>query len=338
MKHSVVIGGAGFVGSWLVDEILKDPDASVTIVDNLISSEKSNISSNSRITFIEGSAAEFSTLNKIDVSVDFIYQFACFHGNQNSINSPIDDLQNGIKTTVVVLEWMRIYHANARLIYASAGCALAKKTWDTPNPTSEIEMTSLFHDTPYAISKISGEMYCILFSNIYGLDVIRLRFQNVYGPREILGAGNWRGTAETIWRNVTPTLIWKCLNNLPIEVTLNASRDFIYVEDIVKSIIQLSLKGVSKDVYNLGSGKETFIIDLARLIIQQTESKSSISIEEPRRWDNSGRRVANIQKSLDNKVLGNLTELSEGLDRTINWTKKNRDFIEKNIYKHEKYL
>ena len=338
MKHHVVIGGAGFVGSWLVDEILKDPNARVTVVDNLISSEKSNISSDSRVTFIEGSAAEVSTLNRIKVSIDFIYQFACFHGNQNSINSPVDDLENGMKTTIVVLEWMRINHANARLIYASAGCALATKTWDTPNPTLEIEMTSLFHDTPYAISKISGEMYCILFSNIYGLDIIRLRFQNVYGPREILGAGNWRGTSESIWRNVTPTLIWKCLNNLPIEVTSNASRDFIYVEDIVESIVQLSIKGISREVYNLGSGKETFIIDLARIVLQQTESKSSVNISEPRRWDNSGRRVANIQKSLDNKVLDNLTDLSEGIAKTITWTKENRNFIENNIHKHDKHL
>jgi len=338
MKHSVVIGGAGFVGSWVVDEILKDPNARVTIVDNLISSERSNISSDSRVTFIQGSAAEFSTLNKIEISIDFIYQFACYHGNQNSISSPMDDLENGMKTTVVILEWMRINHRNARLIYASAGCALATKTWDTPYPTPEIEMTSLLHDTPYAISKITGEMYCILFGNIYGLDVIRLRFQNVFGPREILGAGTWRGTSETIWRNVTPTLIWKCLNNLPIEVTTKASRDFLYVEDLVESIVQLSIKGKRTEVYNLGSGKETFIIDLARLILTQTESKSSINISEPRQWDNSGRRVANIQKSLDNKVLNNLTSLSEGIAKTINWTKKNKDLIEYNICKHDKYI
>jgi UDP-glucose 4-epimerase len=338
MKHSVVIGGAGFIGSWLVDEILKDPSARVTIVDNLISSEKCNVSSDPRVTFIEGSAGEISTLNKIEANVDFIYQFACFHGNQNSINSPIADLENGMKTTLVVLEWMRLKYKNARFIYASAGCALATKTWDFPHPTLEIETTSLSHDTPYAISKITGEMYCNLYKNVYGIDVIRLRFQNVFGPREMLGAGIWRGTVETIWRNVTPTLIWKCLNNLPIEVTARASRDFIYVEDLVHSVAQLSFTGKSGEVFNLGSGKETFIIDLAQAILKLTKSKSTINVIEPRYWDNSGRRVANIQKSLDNKVLYNLTELSAGLAKTISWTEKNRITIEKNIYKHEKFL
>jgi len=211
MSHSVVIGGAGFVGSWVVDEILKDPEAKVTIIDNLISSEKTNISNNPRIAFVEGSAAEFITFEQITGSVDFVYQLACFHGNQSSISQPLNDLENGLKTTLVTLEWVKLNHPMATIVYASAGCAFATKTWDVPEAVKEIEKTNLLHDSPYSITKLTGEMYCLLYSRLYDLNIIRLRFQNVYGPREILGAGIWRGNESTVWRNVVPTFIWKAL-------------------------------------------------------------------------------------------------------------------------------
>jgi len=331
MKHSVVIGGAGFIGSWTVDEILKDSDVHVTIVDNLISSEQSNISNDPRVKFINGSASNIDVLKSIPGKIDYVYQLACFHGNQNSIARPLDDFENGLKTTLVTLEWVKQNHPNARVIYAGAGCAVAEKTWGTPVPTSEKDATSLLHDSPYSISKITGEMYCSYYALQHSIDVIRVRFQNVYGPREILGAGDWRGTDSTIWRNVVPTFIYRTLKNQKIDVNPSASRDFIYVEDLVFGISLAKDKGQSGSVYNLGSGSEVMISELAEKIIKETSSQSKYEVNYNRSWDRSGRRVANMEKTHNEIGFTAQTSIDEGVSKTVDWFKSNLELIEECI-------
>jgi UDP-glucose 4-epimerase len=338
MAHSVVIGGAGFVGSWVVEEILKSHDSKVTIIDNLISSERWNVSSDQRVTFIEGSASDLETFQKIRSPIDFIYQLACFHGNQSSIAQPLNDFEYGLKSTLVTLEWAKKNAPHARIVYSGAGCAVAEKTWGTPSAIEEIDTTSLIHDSPYSISKITGEMYCLYYRKLYNLDIVRVRFQNVYGPREILGAGRWRGTRDTIWRNVVPIFIYKAINAIPIEVNPLASRDFIYVEDLAKGVIAASEKGRSGEVYNLASGNETMIIDLAKKILLHTDSKSDY-VEQPKRnWDSSGRRLADTKKSTRELQFTALTNLDEGLKKTIDWTQSHLELIETCIHQHRERL
>jgi nucleoside-diphosphate-sugar epimerase len=335
MKHSVVIGGAGFVGSWVVNEILKDSNTRVTIVDNLISSEKWNISTDPRVNFIEGSAADINVLKSIQDKVDYVYQLACFHGNQSSIARPFDDLENGLKTTLATLEWVKTSNPQARVIYSGAGCAVAEKTWDEPTAVEERESTSLLHDSPYSISKITGEMYCLYYAKQQNLDVVRVRFQNVYGPREILGAGQWRGTTNTVWRNVIPTFIFKALNNDDLEIFENsqASRDFIYAEDIAKGVIRAATIGVNGKVYNLASGSETFIMDLAQLILSMTESKSNLIKKDKRDWDNSGRRYGSTKKTESELNFTANMRLFDGLKSTIEWTIENMPKISESMNK-----
>lgn len=337
MKHSVVIGGAGFIGSWVVDEILKDPSTRVTIVDNLISSEKWNILLDPRVTFIEDSAADVNVLKSIGSKVDYVYQLACFHGNQSSIARPLDEFENGLKTTLVTLEWVKNFHPKARVIYSGAGCAVAEKTWDEPTAVEELEATSLLHDSPYSISKITGEMYCLYYAKQHNLDVVRVRFQNVYGPREILGAGQWRGTIHTVWRNVIPTFIWKALNNQELTIfgSSSTSRDFIYVQDVVKGILKAAIKGEKGEVYNLASGRETFIHNLAEQIVELSDSTSTIIIKPVRNWDSSGRRFGSTTKSQNFLDFSANTPLKEGLVETIEWTKSNYDKISDTIQNHK---
>jgi UDP-glucose 4-epimerase len=340
MKHSVVIGGAGFVGSWVVDEILEDPNSRITIVDNLISSERWNISTDSRVSFINGSASDIETLTSIDTEVDYVYQLACFHGNQSSIALPLEDFENGLKTTLVTLEWVKQNHPNATVVYSGAGCAVSEKTWNEPDPVKEIDIVSLQHDSPYSISKITGEMYCKYYATQQNLNVIRVRFQNVYGPREILGAGVWRGTVNTIWRNVTPTFIYKSLLGLPIHVygEGKSTRDLVFVKDIARGIVLASKRGIKGQVYNLASGLETNIEHLAKTIINITDSNSQLIIAPARNWDNSGRRVGNPEKSRNLLGFETRFELAKGLMETIEWTKNNIKKIDDTIYKHNQPL
>ena len=335
MSHSVVVGGAGFIGSWVVEEILKDPEAKVTIIDNLISSEKWNISTDKRVTFIEGSASEMATFEKITIEVDFVFQLACFHGNQSSIARPFDDFENGLKTTLATLEWVKNSYPTARVIYAGAGCAVAEKTWNVPRPVKEVDTTKLLHDSPYSISKIVGEMYCLFYEQRYNLDIVRVRFQNVYGPREILGAGKWRGTEHTIWRNVIPTLIYRSLKGMDLKVFgENASRDFVYVEDVARLVVEIAKTSTRSGLYNIASGEETFILDLAHLIKQLTGSTSRIMNESKREWDNSGRRYGDNFKLASNLNLGPTIGILEGLNLTVKWTIENLSQIQDTILKH----
>ena len=336
MKHSVVIGGAGFVGSWVVEEILKSADSRVTIIDNLISSEKWNISTDPRVTFIEGSAANFESFEKIQGGVDYIYQLACFHGNQSSIAKPLDDLENGLKTTLVTLEWARKNCPKSRIVYSGAGCAVADKTWGTPDAVKEINSTSLSHDSPYSISKITGEMYCCYFSEQHDMDIVRVRFQNVYGPREILGAGIWRGTVNTVWRNVIPTFIWKALSNEQLEVygSHRASRDFIYVQDIARGCVLAGKNGEKGEVYNLATEKETEIFALAELIVNTLGSNSNILSLPARSWDHSGRRYGSSEKAEKEIGFKAVYDLKSGIEETVSWTKSKIGPIQNCISKH----
>ena len=99
-------------------------------------------------------------------------------------------------------------------------------------------------DSPYQISKIVGEFYSNYYCDRHGLPVSMVRFQNVYGPGEVLGAGRWRGS-NTVWRNVTPTFVYKALKQeaLPVQNGAIATRDFIYVGDIARGLIATALEG-----------------------------------------------------------------------------------------------
>lgn len=337
MKNSLVVGGAGFVGSWVVENLIKETNGEIFIVDNLLSSEKSNISASSRVHFIEGSASDEKILNQIDVDLKQVFHLACFHGNQSSIENPLMDLENNMKPTLTVLNWVEKKFPSARVVYTGAGCAVAPKTWDTPTGVPEVDETPLLHDSPYSISKVTGEMYAKYFADRRGLDVVRVRFQNAYGPREILGAGEWRGTIHTIWRNVIPTFIWRALNNedLTLYGAGESSRDFVYVDDLAKGVIAASVLGKKGEVYNLASGHEIMIKDVAGKILEFSSSSSNLHIEGRREWDHSGRRFGDPSKSKKELDFAVTTSFDDGLKQTIEWTKLNFDVIQSLISKHK---
>src|SRR6185436_10816563 len=106
------------------------------------------------------------------------------------------------------------------------------------------------------ISKVVGEFYSVYYHTQHNLPGVRARFQNVYGPWEVLGAGQWRGTPATVWRNVTPTFIYKALKHqaLPVENGGIMTRDFIFVSDIVAGLIACALRGTPGEAYNLATG------------------------------------------------------------------------------------
>lgn len=339
-KTILVVGGAGFVGSNLVHMLLDHDPARILIVDNLLSSDTTNIPADPRAQFIFGSITDDRILSGLPDTLDYVFHLACFHGNQSSIADPMADHENNTLTSLKLFDRLATMRNLKKVVYAAAACAVAEKTYDTAEATTEDQPVTLYHDSPYSISKIIGELYGNYYWQRHGLPFVKARFSNVFGPREILGAGRWRGTVHTVWRNVTPTFIWRAMHGeaLPLDNGGNASRDFIFVEDMARGLMACALKGEAGGIYNLATGRETTILELATKINELTGNQTPLDLRPARDWDRSGKRFASTEKAA--RELGFLAQVDveEGLRRTVEWTLANREVIAQSIAKHDKMI
>ncbi len=333
---ALVTGGAGFVGSNLLRALLAAGAERIVVIDNLLSSERSSLPEDPRIDFREGSIADDEVLAGLRDDLDFVFHLATYHGNQSSIHDPLADHQNNTLTTLKLFEHLHGFRRLRKVVYSSAGCAVAEKTFDQAHATTEDAPVSLYMDSPYSISKLVGELYGNYYFTHHGLPVVKARFQNVYGPGEILGAGRWRGTPATVWRNVTPTFIYRALQHLPLLLENEgvATRDFIYVEDVARGLLLCAARGAGGEVYNLASGVETSIRELAEEIDRLTGNPVPPVMRPGRDWDRSGRRFGSPEKA--RAALGFAAEvpLKEGLERTIAWTRAHLERIEGCMARH----
>lgn len=335
----LVVGGAGFVGSALVRRLLDTNSRRIVVVDNLLSADISNVPEHPAVDFILGSIADDRILAQLPRDLDYVFHLACYHGNQSSIHDPLADHQNNTLTSLKLFEHLKDVPLK-KLVYAAAGCAVAEKTFGEASATPEDAPVSLFHDSPYSISKLIGEMYGNYYYTRHKLPFVRARFQNVYGPGEILGAGRWRGTPHTVWRNVTPTFIWKALHRdaLPVENGGIATRDFIFVEDIARGLMACAERGAPGEAYNLASGVETSILDLAKQINELTDNPTPIALTPARDWDRSGRRFGSPAKAREQLGFVASTALRDGLGETIAWTRSHRDTIRRCMLQHARFV
>lgn len=340
-KKILVVGGVGFVGSNLCHYILKHhAPKELWIIDNLLSSDMCNLPNDPRVNFIFGSVADDRILQQLPSDLEIIFHLACYHGNQSSISDPIADHENNTLTSLKLFEFIKNFNYLEKVVYAAAGCAVAEKTFNDAIPTLEDAPVSLFHDSPYSISKLIGEMYGNYYWHRYQLPFVKARFQNVYGPREILGAGRWRGTPHTVWRNVVPTFIWKSLKGeaLPLDNGGNSSRDFIYVEDLVRGLVACAQRGSSGEAYNLASGVETSIYQLAFKINAITKNIKPPEVNPARDWDRSGRRFGSTEKSSRELEFTASISIDDGLEKTVEWTLNNIDLIQRVIDRHNGFM
>lgn len=334
----LVVGGAGFVGSNLVRRLLADWDPTILVVDNLLSSEKDNLPDDPRVDLEVASIND--AVETIGTDFDYVFHLATFHGNQSSMASPKLDHENNLVTTLNLCELFAGSKRLRKLVYSSAGCTVAQKTHDSPVATSEDAPISAYHDSPYQISKIVGELYLNYYWARHGLPAVKARFQNVYGPGELLGAGQWRGTPATVWRNVAPTFIYRAIKGMPLLLHSggDVSRDFIYVQDIVEGLILCALEGEPGEVYNLSSGVETTIRELAETIAAAVGGDVELKDIPGRPWDRSGRRYGDPTKSKRTLGFDAKIELREGVMSTVVWTRENLDRIDRAVDKHRDHI
>jgi UDP-glucose 4-epimerase len=247
-KKVLVTGGAGFIGYHLCSKLSNNTN-DLTIYDDLSSGKMENVKDVPKAKFVKGDILDLKTLCGLEKS-DLIYHLAAQVVVPYSMENPLIDFETNAKGTLCVLEKAR--KDDAKLVFASSAAVYGNPT---QLPTSE---EYGFHPfSCYGLSKVVGEEYCNIYREQYGLDIVITRFANVYGLR-------CHGVIQDFLEKLA-----KNPNKLEIIGTGQQSRDLVHVSDVVELLVKVgSLESANGQTYNVGLGKTTKIIDLAKMMLQ----------------------------------------------------------------------
>ncbi len=316
-KIILVTGGAGAIGSNLVRALGELEARMVIILDDLSSAARWNIPALPNVLFVEGSILDEVELKRVFFEgPEIVFHLAALFANQNSIDHPETDLLVNGLGTLKILQYSQLAGVK-RVVYASSGCSIYGS--NAPLPLTE-EFMSLHLSSPYQITKMLGELYSNFFEHHYGLPVVKTRFFNSYGPGEIPGQ----------YRNVIPNFIFWAMQGrpLPITGTGEETRDFTYVGDIVDGLLRAGFfEAAVGQEFNLASGRETKIVDLARMINEQTGNQAGILFSERRKWDTKPRLLASVERAKGLIGYQPNTPFEEGLKNTVAWFREKWDLI-----------
>lgn len=316
-RKVLVSGGAGAIGSNLARR-LAELGANVIILDDLSSAERWSVPSLPNVLFVEGDVLDEVKLKRVFFEAPgVVFHLAAFFANQNSVDHPETDLMVNGMGTLRLLEYSLLTGVE-RFVYASSGCSIYGS--GAPLPLRE-EFMSMHLSTPYQITKMLGELYCNFFYNHHGVKVVKPRFFNSYGPGEVPGQ----------YRNVIPNFIFWAMKGLPLPITGSGeeTRDFTYVGDIVDGLLRAgALESAIGQEFNLASGRETRIIDLAHMINLAIGNAAGVRLVQRRKWDTKPRLLASIERARDLIGYAPQTTFEDGLQRTIAWFKEHWDDIE----------
>ena len=262
-KRYLVTGGAGFIGSNLVNILSKDNN--IVVIDNLCTGNSDYISMNNNIHFINGNVLDNNKL-LLAGYVDGIFHFAAMSKVLPSLeNKDMVDfcVQQNVLGTISVLKYASSYKNPIKVVYS------ASSTYYGLNPIPNVETQSPDCQTPYALSKYCGELYCELFYKLYNVPTVRLKYFMVYGHNE---------PSEGSYAIVTGIFLKRKRENLPLIIHGDGSqtRDFVHVDDVCKAnILAMNNSDLVNDTINVGTGEMVSIKELADLI-----SPNQIHIEK----------------------------------------------------------
>lgn len=315
-KSVLITGGAGCVGSNLSLKLSRHAEK-IIILDNLDSSYPWNIPSADNIQFVKGDILDDEKLKLVfKETPDYVFHLAAHFANQNSVDNPEKDLMvNGLG----ILKVLEHSHSSGveRFIYSSSGCGVYGL--DSKMPFEEHDVSISLH-TPYQVTKLLGELYTNYFYNLYDLPIVNARFFNVFGPGEVPGK----------YRNVIPNFFFWAMNEQPLPITGDGTetRDWTYVDDIVQGLMAMGIvdEAVGESI-NLGSGKETRVIDMAQQINKLTGNREGINYVTRRDWDAKTCLLSSIEKA--KKILDYKPQVTfyQGLKETYNWFENNWENI-----------
>jgi len=249
----LVTGGAGFIGSNLARQLLKDGHQ-VTILDNLSSGYKCNLDNCPAVDFVHGDIREEKTVQRVTEGRNVVFHLAASVGNKRSIDDPHTDSEINVLGTLRVLEAARKARVRKVVMSSSAGIFGELKTL----PIREDHPTE--PDSPYGASKLCAEKMGLAWAKLYGMEVVCLRYFNVYGPRQRFDA----------YGNVIPIFVFQMLRGEPVTIFGDGeqTRDFVNVRDVVQANIRAAMTPGVSGAFNIGSGTRISInalVDRLRL-------------------------------------------------------------------------
>jgi len=306
--HYVITGGAGFIGSHLADELIKSSD--VTIIDNLSTGRVENIKhliGRPNVIFVRGSITDRRVLREAIPGADGIFHQAAIPSVPKSIEDPLATHEAGITGTLNVLLAAREFEVK-KVVYASSSAVYG----DTPTLPKREDMAST-PLSPYAVTKLCGEYYCKVFSDIYDLPTISLRYFNVYGPRQ---------DPTSDYAAVIPKFITSLLTREPPMIFGDGeqTRDFTYVKDVVDANIR-AMESKMRGTYNIAYGEQITINNLATILSDLTEV-DVYPIHEPPRPGDIRHSLADISAAKRAFGYEPKYDLRRGLTETLAWYQK----------------
>jgi len=318
-KTVLVTGGAGAIGGNLVRRLSELETKRIIIIDNLSSSYEWNIPRGKKIRFVKGDILDDEKLRVVfKPKPDFVYHLAAHFANQNSVDNPETDLMVNGMGTLKVLQHAHSAHVK-KFIYASSGCGIYGA--DSKIPFEERDVSMKLY-TPYQVTKMLGELYTNYYHNLYGLPIVNARFFNSYGPGEVPGK----------YRNVIPNFIYWAMNGkpLPITGTGDETRDFTYVGDIISGLLSMAhYDEAVGEAFNLGTGREILIRDLANRVNEVAGNTSGVVYSERRNWDKKSRLLSSIEKAKKVISYRPTMRFDDGIRMTHEWFVDNWQNIEK---------
>jgi UDP-glucose 4-epimerase len=298
----LVTGGAGFIGSHLVDRLVLEGHETV-VADNLVTGKRRNINRAARFYKVDIQSWRLERVFRNE-RPNVVMHLAAQMDVRKSVEDPMYDAQVNVLGTLNVLQ-QAVEHGVRKVVFSSSGGAIYGEQETYPAPETHVTKPM----SPYGLSKLCGEQYLSYYQRVSGLQVVSLRYANVYGPRQ-----DPEGEA-----GVVAIFIQKMLNNEQAVINGNGrqTRDFVFVEDVVEA--NLAMMGQeSQGTYNVGTGVETSINDLFRILVQHTGSACK-EIHGPAKKGEQARSVIDNSKLRHEMSWEPKADLSEGLKKTVEY-------------------
>lgn len=304
MAKWLITGGAGFIGSSIAVELVKRGEK-VRVLDNFCEGKKENLKEViQNIELIEGDIRDKDTLSSVMKDVDYVLHQAALRSVPRSVDDPVSTNEVNITGTLNVLmaakeaKVKRVVFASSSSIYGDLE-KFPQSEDDLPSPIS-----------PYAASKVAAEYYCKIFSKVYELETVSLRYFNVFGPKQ---------DPASEYAAVVPRFILSALKDEELEIHGDGlqSRDFTYIDNVVSAnILSAITPDISGEVFNIACGKSYAVIDIKNTI-EKILGKKLKYYHTPERKGDVQRTWANIGKAEEKLKLKTLVDFDEGIKKTI---------------------
>ena len=305
----LVTGGAGFIGSYVVELLLEHQPKQIKIIDNYIRGSKANMVNflqDSRVEITEGDIRNTELLDQLMSGCDYVFHMAALRINACAAD-PAEGFDVMLQSTFNLAQ-LAVKHKVKKVIYSSSasvyGLAQHFPTPESDNPYN--------NQTFYGAAKLWGEQLFRSFKFMYGLDYVALRYFNVYGPR-----------MDTDGKYTEVMIKWlDCIRdnrNPLIYGDGSTSMDFVYVHDVAKANIAALLSNATDENFNVGNCEETSLLELLQVLLQVNNSTLIPEFKEENSINPVSRRIADVSKAKELLQFSPSIKLSEGLSELSSW-------------------